>query len=284
MKTIFKALFREKSEYIMAIEEQRSEIEQLEAELKRDADFSSSLIRERDEKVHRLSIALEGAKDVCDEMQEELKAAREAMKLMALKQLELGCTLEEVYNLISPVLDDGGWAMYRECEKLIAVNIYSHYYAEDCMGKFEEMDGFGLAYHAEVAKFGHCEHTYQGSYEFVSSMHLDKESEDYIAYKEELYAATMAKILGEFAAKKRFVSVSDANQIIALECRVAEQEKYIDAFGLEIEYSEDIEYKRQQMYPRMEKEQLHLRELRAQLEEARTSAFRRATTSTRVLS
>ena len=48
------------------------------------------------------------------------------------------------YKTVAPYLDPGGFVLYETAAKLTRFNISTEFATEDNMGKFEEMDGYGM--------------------------------------------------------------------------------------------------------------------------------------------
>lgn len=171
------------------------EIEELRSELEFTNKIHHEIVANKDGEIYDLKRTTEMMMDEAVNIQKERILARKAVRDAATALIELGASLDTVYNIVAPVLDKEGWELYRTCEAMLSVNVYSEYYPEDCMGTFEEMTGLGLLRYAEVAAFGSREYKAEGSYEFVTGMHLDKDNPDYVAYRENLLTETLGKLL-----------------------------------------------------------------------------------------
>ncbi len=111
--------------------------------------------------------------------------------------LKAGVPYETIYALVAVELDRGGWRRFSVAKRLIPENIYTYFYAEDCLGKFENMEGDELLYWLELTKFGVLEHYFQGSYEMVGSHRLRSEDKDYTDYRKRLHRLVLDDLLKE---------------------------------------------------------------------------------------
>lgn len=109
----------------------------------------------------------------------------------------------DIYEAVSPFLDSEGWIRYRIAQKMISINIYSHFYAEDCMGRFEMSDGNELLHWLELAKFGDIGYRFVGCYEVVDSTALDMAQPAYLNYCSDLHERTIAKLMNDNPLRQR---------------------------------------------------------------------------------
>ena len=103
---------------------------------------------------------------------------------------------EVAYHALLP-LDKEGFALYHAAKQLTDVNIYEHFYTEDCQGLFEEMDGFKLKKYLEAAYLGKCEYTVSGAYEFLVRYTIDYNTDYYKNYENDVFALTIKNLFEE---------------------------------------------------------------------------------------
>lgn len=109
----------------------------------------------------------------------------------------------DIYEAVSPLLDSEGWIRYDIAKKMTKIDIYSHFYAEDNMGRFEMSDGNELLHWLELAKFGDIGYRFEGCYEVVDSTSLDTSQPAYLGYRVELHERTIAKLMEDNPLRHR---------------------------------------------------------------------------------
>ena len=62
------------------------------------------------------------------------------------------------YKAVAPYLDPGGFVLYRSAAELTRFHISTEFATEDNMGKFEEMDGYGMLRYLTADRFGSVEY------------------------------------------------------------------------------------------------------------------------------
>ena len=62
------------------------------------------------------------------------------------------------YKTVAPYLDPGGFVLYRSAAELTRFHISTEFATEDDMGKFEEMDGYGMLRYLTADRFGSVEY------------------------------------------------------------------------------------------------------------------------------
>lgn len=62
------------------------------------------------------------------------------------------------YKTVAPYLDPGGFVLYRSAAELTRFHISTEFATEDNMGKFEEMDGYGMLRYLTADRFGSVEY------------------------------------------------------------------------------------------------------------------------------
>ena len=72
------------------------------------------------------------------------------------------------YKTVAPYLDPGGFVLYRSAAELTRFHISTEFATEDNLGKFEEMDGYGMLRYLTADRFGSVE------YEVVAPCYHDK--------------------------------------------------------------------------------------------------------------
>ena len=83
------------------------------------------------------------------------------------------------YKTVAPYLDPGGFVLYRSAAELTRFHISTEFATEDNMGKFEEMDGYGMLRYLTADRFGSVE------YEIVAPCY------PILFYKNQHYGAVM---------------------------------------------------------------------------------------------
>lgn len=113
-----------------------------------------------------------------------------------IKQIAKVCGNEIAYHAIIS-LDEDGFSLYHSAKQLTKINIYEHFYAEDCQGLFEDMNGFDLKRYIEAAKFGQCEYALNGCYELLTRFTINYSADDYKKYENELFALAIENMFNQ---------------------------------------------------------------------------------------
>ena len=114
-----------------------------------------------------------------------------------------------LYKTVAPYLDPGGFVLYETAAKLTRFNISTEFATDDNMGKFEEMDGYGMLRYLTADRFGSVEHEVVAPcYEEAVSLHTDYTSPEYLTFEKKLYEKTLrelgfGKLLPEERAPQR---------------------------------------------------------------------------------
>ena len=99
------------------------------------------------------------------------------------------------YKTVAPYLDPGGFVLYRSAAELTRFHISTEFATEDNMGKFEEMDGYGMLRYLTADRFGSVEYEIVAPcYEEAVSLHTDYTSPEYLAFEKKLYEKTLRKL------------------------------------------------------------------------------------------
>ena len=99
------------------------------------------------------------------------------------------------YKTVAPYLDPGGFVLYETAAKLTRFNISTEFATEDTMGKFEEMDGYGMLRYLTADRFGSVEHEVVAPcYEEAVSLHTDYTSPEYLTFEKKLYEKTLREL------------------------------------------------------------------------------------------
>ena len=99
------------------------------------------------------------------------------------------------YKAVAPYLDPGGFVLYRSAAELTRFHISTEFATEDNMGKFEEMDGYGMLRYLTADRFGSVEYEVVAPcYEEAVSLHTDYTSPEYLAFEKKLYEKTLRKL------------------------------------------------------------------------------------------
>ena len=99
------------------------------------------------------------------------------------------------YKTVAPYLDPGGFVLYETAAKLTRFNISTEFATEDTMGKFEEMDGYGMLRYLTADRFGSVEYEIVAPcYEEAVSLHTDYTSPEYLTFEKKLYEKTLREL------------------------------------------------------------------------------------------
>ena len=100
-----------------------------------------------------------------------------------------------LYKTVAPYLDPGGFVLYRSAAELTRFHISTEFATEDNMGKFEEMDGYGMLRYLTADRFGSVEYEIVAPcYEEAVLLHTDYTSPEYLAFEKKLYEKTLRKL------------------------------------------------------------------------------------------
>ena len=100
-----------------------------------------------------------------------------------------------LYKAVAPYLDPGGFVLYRSAAELTRFHISTEFATEDNMGKFEEMDGYGMLRYLTADRFGSVEYEIVAPcYEEAVSLHTDYTSPEYLTFEKKLYEKTLRKL------------------------------------------------------------------------------------------
>ena len=104
---------------------------------------------------------------------------------------------EGAYAVIS-ALDDKGFKLYRAAEYLTGIDPSKEFPYEDNRGAFEELDGFGLLYWLDIAKFGAVNwEQLDNGYEKALPQRVDYESPEVRDFHAAVYLRAIQDILGK---------------------------------------------------------------------------------------
>lgn len=97
-------------------------------------------------------------------------------------------TITDLYALLQQYIDRDGFELYRRLqENLLVKNPVNYFYAEECMGRFEDLCGGKILEWAELAQFGELFYKYEGPYEILDKKksYINKETAQYKQYYKE---------------------------------------------------------------------------------------------------
>jgi len=126
---------------------------------------------------------------------------------------------KRIYDKLKPYhYDTSGWLLYEAAKGILQTDVYSEFPAEDNMGYFEILDGYGLLKWLEIAKFAEKEYEQiQGGYEKLTSHDLDENSPAYQEYQGKLYAAAIRSIAIQLADKQPYLLEGFWNRLSYIE-------------------------------------------------------------------
>jgi len=126
---------------------------------------------------------------------------------------------KRIYNFLKPYhYDTDGWILYDAAKDILKTDVYSEFPAEDNMGYFETLDGYGLLKWLEIAKFADKDYEQlPGGYELLRSHTLDTESPKYQAFQNELWTAAMKNIIDRLAEKQPYLLEGFWNRLSYIE-------------------------------------------------------------------
>ena len=104
-----------------------------------------------------------------------------------------------IYDFLKPYhYDTSGWLLRDAAKALLNVDVYSFFPAEDNMGYFENLDGFGFVRYMEAAKFAEKEYEQlPGGYEFMKYYEMQTDSPEYKEYRKALFPAAVMNIIND---------------------------------------------------------------------------------------
>ncbi|MDR1320670.1 MAG: DUF3848 domain-containing protein [Gracilibacteraceae bacterium] len=99
--------------------------------------------------------------------------------------------------------DKGGWLLWEAAKGILESDVYSEFPAEDNMGYFEDLDGYGLLPWLEIAKFADKEYEQlPGDYEKLAAYTLDENLPEYKEYQNRVYLAALRSIAVTLGSKR----------------------------------------------------------------------------------
>jgi hypothetical protein len=143
--------------------------------------------------------------------------------LPKIKALTDGRTVSEnakrIYDFLKPYqYDTSGWLLYDAAKGILGADVYDEFPAEDNMGYFENLDGYGLLNRLEIAKFADKEYEQlPGGYEKPAAHTLDENSREYREYQNKLYIAVIESIAAELADKQPYLLEGFWNRLSHIE-------------------------------------------------------------------
>ena len=84
--------------------------------------------------------------------------ALEAALVKLVPQLNSREHCRRFYKTVAPYLDPGGFVLYKSAAELTRFHISTEFATENNMGKFEEMDGYGMLRYLTADRFGSVEY------------------------------------------------------------------------------------------------------------------------------
>ena len=142
----------------------------------------------------QLSIAYNNLQISNRKLSQKNKALETALVKLA-PQLNSREHCRRLYKTVAPYLDPGGFVLYETAAKLTRFNISTEFATEDTMGKFEEMDGYGMLRYLTADRFGSVEYEIVAPcYEEAVSLHTDHTSPEYLAFEKKLYEKTLREL------------------------------------------------------------------------------------------
>jgi len=129
-------------------------------------------------------------------------------KIKALAEEQLtGENAMRVYNYLKPYhYDTDGWLLYQAAKGILESDVYSEFPAEDNMGYFETLNGYGVLKWLEIAKFADKEYEQlPGGYEKLTAHNLDENSPLYQQYQSRLYLNAIQSIIIGLADKQPYL-------------------------------------------------------------------------------
>jgi len=126
---------------------------------------------------------------------------------------------KRIYDKLKPYhYDTSGWLLYEAAKGILQTDVYSEFPAEDNMGYFEILDGYGLLKWLEIAKFAEKEYEQiQGGYEKLTSHTLDENSPKYQEFQGKLYAAAIRSIAIQLANQQPYLLEGFWNRLSYIE-------------------------------------------------------------------
>ena len=142
----------------------------------------------------QLSIAYNNLQIGNRQLSRKNKALETALVKLA-PQLNSREHCRRLYKAVAPYLDPGGFVLYKSAAELTRFHISTEFATEDNMGKFEEMDGYGMLRYLTADRFGSVEYEIVAPcYEEAVSLHTDYTSPEYLTFEKKLYEKTLRKL------------------------------------------------------------------------------------------
>ena len=121
--------------------------------------------------------------------------ALEAALVKLVPQLNSREHCRRFYKTVAPYLDPGGFVLYKSAAELTRFHISTEFATENNMGKFEEMDGYGMLRYLTADRFGSVEYAVVAPcYEEAVSLHTDYTSPEYLTFEKKLYEKTLREL------------------------------------------------------------------------------------------
>jgi len=114
------------------------------------------------------------------------------------KIIENSLTFEnakQIYCVLAADYDKEGFNLYNVVKNTLGFGACEKYYAEDCVGRFEEMNGFTLKDYSEAVRFGIRSYREDGNYEFVENYSIDRTTPEYKEYQKLLWGNAVNEVL-----------------------------------------------------------------------------------------
>jgi hypothetical protein len=126
---------------------------------------------------------------------------------------------KRIYDFLQPYhYDTSGRILYQAAKDILDADVYSEFPAEDNLGYFEILDGYGLLKWLEIAKFADKEYEQlPGGYEKLTSHDLDENSPKYQEYQGKLYIAALRSITIGLADKQPYLLEGFLNRLSFIE-------------------------------------------------------------------
>jgi len=112
-----------------------------------------------------------------------------------------------IYDFLKPYhYDTDGWRLRDAAKTLLDVDVYSAFPAEDNLGYFENLDGFGFTRYMEIAKFATKEYEQiPGGYELMKYYEMQTESPEYQEYRKALFPSTVLNIIDSLTNRQPYL-------------------------------------------------------------------------------
>ena len=126
---------------------------------------------------------------------------------------------KRIYDFLKPYhYDTDGWLLYKAAKNILQTDAISEFPAEDNLGFFEVLDGYGLLKWLEIAKFADKEYEYlRGGYELLKSHTLDENSPKYQEYQKALWPTAVRSITDDLTEKQPYLLEGFWNRLSYIE-------------------------------------------------------------------